>query len=90
VRNPKHREPRRSWLRRFADRLTPGRLRVWYGPDGRGGYEWECRRCSGRRPEETGPNGGYTRSLAGAQSRAKKHARRHFGMRVVYIEDWSR
>lgn len=79
-RRGRHNPPRRTIL----DRLTPGRLRVWYSPDPDvPGYLWSCNRCA-RRHTSPGLGGGLTRTLAEARHRAKRHARKHFGMRAVY------
>lgn len=63
----------------------PARQRVRYGP-GQDGYVWECARCA-RRPDGDGLGAGWTRSLTEARARAKRHARKHLGMRAVYEED---
>lgn len=82
--------PRRP-LARLLDRLTPARLRVYYGPDGaaRWGpegcrYSWGCNRCL-RRGRQV-DSAGFTRTLIDARAEAEMHAGepRHFGMRVVY------
>lgn len=80
--NPSRRRGHARPRQRIRDRLTPGRLRVWYGPDsGGGGFLWNCNRCDGRPNDDSG---GLKRSLAGARAAAKFHARGHWFMRAVY------
>ena len=68
-------------------RLTPMWMRVTYGPNRSlgehrdlGAYAWVCNR---RRCVAAGV-GGYARTRDEAQRAADRHARQHFGMRIVY------
>lgn len=87
---PRHRSipPRRP----LRDRLTPYRLRVWYGPNtggeylGGGPYAWHCPRCE-RRGGDHASFGGDAPTLDVARFQADWHARgRHWLMRAVYEE----